>query len=122
MLEEWCAPTTRRSSMSGTAVQSGRPQAHREAVRNGRSLHRLLKLEVPLSVVVAEREMPVESILAIRPGTFIEFEARFDSPLVLFVGDQPIGSGQAVKVGEHFGLRLQSIDTVRGRIEAMGRH
>ncbi len=68
---------------------------------------------------MAQRKMNVQSILGMRPGTIIEFEVPFDSELIICAGEQPIGRGQAVKVGERFGLRITSIDSVRARIEAI---
>jgi len=81
---------------------------------------RILGLAVPVTVSLAEREMTVESILDITVGTIIEFEVPFDAELSLRIGDHSVGRGQAVKVGENFGLRITHIDTVSGRIHAMG--
>ena len=71
-------------------------------------------------VVLAERLMPVESLLAMRSGTIIEFDVPFDAELILCVGNRPIGVGQAVKVGENFGLRVSRIGSVEDRIQALG--
>lgn len=83
-------------------------------------LQRILGLSVPITVTLAEREMTVESILEITVGTIIEFNASFDSELILSVANQPIGLGQAIKISEHFGLRVTSVGTVRHRIDALG--
>lgn len=83
------------------------------------NLRRILGLSVPVSVVVAEHYMPVEAILDIKVGTIIEFDVMFDSDLTLAVADRPIGHGQAVKIGENFGLRVGAIEDVRERIDAM---
>ena len=84
------------------------------------SIKRILGLSVPVAVVLAERDMPIESILETTAGTIIEFEVSFDSELTLQVANRPIGSGQAVKVGENFGLRITRIGGVRDRIDALG--
>lgn len=88
-------------------------------VAQNANLARILELDVPVSAVLAERPLPVETILQIRPGTILEFDVPFGSDLSLVVGNRVLGSGQAVKVGEHFGLRITTIDTVRLRIEAL---
>ena len=82
-------------------------------------LRRILNLSVCVSVTLAERAMSIESILAIRAGTILEFDISFDSELTLHVANHPIGKGYAVKVGENFGLRINSIDSVPKRIGAM---
>ncbi|MBI4717721.1 MAG: FliM/FliN family flagellar motor switch protein [Planctomycetes bacterium] len=84
-------------------------------------LQRILGLSVPVAVVLAERDMTVESILAVRVGTIIEFDVPFEAALTLYVANRPIGAGHAVKVGENFGLRLTSVGSVEQRIDAMGR-
>lgn len=110
------------STRSGTAAVPTAPRAATDAGRTGitPAVQRILGLSVPVSVILAERLMSVSSILAIRAGTIIEFDARYDAELTLQVADRVIGRGIAVKVGENFGLRLSSIDTVEGRIDALG--
>lgn len=106
--------------MSGAATIARGKVVAPVGVRNKADVSRLLGLSISLRVVLAGREMPVDSVLAIRPGTIIEFDVPFDAELVLYAGDRPIGVGQAVKVGEKFGLRVSNIDTVRHRIESLG--
>ena len=84
-------------------------------------LRRILGLTVPLAVTIAERDMTVESVLAIRVGTIIEFDVPFDSDLILHVANRPIAKGQTVKIGENFGLRITCIHRIEDRIEALGR-
>lgn len=81
---------------------------------------RILALTVPVTVKLADRPMSVESILELAIGTIVEFDVPFDSDLVLEVANHPIGTGQAVKIGENFGLRVSRIGTVPERISAMG--
>jgi len=81
---------------------------------------RVLGLRVPVSVVLAERQMGLKSILEITTGTIIEFDVPFDAELVLCVADRRIGRGKALKVGENFGLCITKIETVQDRIDALG--
>ena len=81
---------------------------------------RILRLSVPVIVRLAERTMPMSEILGITTGSIIEFEKPADSELDLMINNKCIGIGQAVKVGENFGLRVTAIGTVRERIQAMG--
>lgn len=81
---------------------------------------RILQLDVVANVTLAERNMTINSILGLTVGSIIEFEEPFDAPLTLNIGNHPIGLGQAVKVGENFGLRVSYIGTIRDRIDAMG--
>ncbi len=106
--------------MSPTAtIASGRAVAP-DGPRSKADVSRLLGVALDIRVVLAERKMPLDSVLSIRPGTIIEFEVPFDAELLLYAGDRPIGVGQAVKVGENFGLRVTHIGTVSERIQALG--
>jgi flagellar motor switch protein FliN/FliY len=75
---------------------------------------------VPVSVAIAEREMPIEGILGMTVGTIIEFDVPFDAELTLRIGPRVIAQGQAVKVGENFGIQISRVDTVTHRIDALG--
>lgn len=66
----------------------------------------LLNIPLTLTVVLAERRMSVSSALEVTSGTIIEFEKVFDEMLDLYAGNRLIARGQAVKVGENFGLRI----------------
>jgi len=82
-------------------------------------LSRILRLSVPVMVVLAEQEMAIKSILEISAGTIVEFSVPFDAELELRVANQTIGRGNAIKIGENFGLRITAIDSVSRRVDAM---
>ena len=83
-------------------------------------LQRILKLEVPVIVQLADREMTMEEILDLNVGSIIEFDKRFDAELELIVTNRQIGLGHAVKVGENFGLRITRIGSIYNTIKALG--
>lgn len=89
-------------------------------VSNDPGVNRILGLSVPVSAILAERPLPIETILQITAGTILEFDVPFGSDLSLVVGNKTLARGKAVKVGEHFGLRITGIDSLRDRIEALG--
>ncbi len=86
----------------------------------GDDIHRILALSVPISVKLAEREMPIRAITALSVGSIIEFDVPADRELELVVSTTAVGTGQAVKVGENFGLRVSRLKSIRDRIRAMG--
>jgi len=99
-----------RSSVSAEPAPAPRPA----------EIERILGLSVPVSATLAERDMNIGSILAINVGAIVEFDVPVDSELTLYVGNRPVGNGQAVKAGENFGVRITQIDNVEHRIGAMG--
>ena len=83
-------------------------------------LGRILRLEVPVIVKLAERKILLSEVLRLGTGAIVEFFKRSDEPLELLVNNKTIGVGETVKVGENFGLRITQIGDVRQIIEAMG--
>lgn len=63
--------------------------------------------------------MPVGEILKIVPGTILEFERDVDRELDLLVSNHQIGAGVAVKVDEHFGLRVTQIGRMQDRLQSI---
>ena len=69
----------------------------------------LLRIEVPVVVTLASDSHAVKRILEFGPGTLLHFKKPCDEPLALSVGDCHVAVGEAVKVGEKFGLRITSM-------------
>jgi len=85
-----------------------------------RDLQRILRLEVPLIVRLAERRLPVQEVMRLGIGAIIEFGKPSDEPLELLVNNKPLALGETVKVGENFGLRITHIGDVKDIIRSMG--
>jgi flagellar motor switch protein FliN len=69
----------------------------------------LLRIRVPVSVMLASARQPVARILNIGPGSIIQFDKHCEQPLMLSVGNQNLAEGEAVKVGEKFGIKITSM-------------
>lgn len=98
-------------------MEKAAPQSDREADDN---VVHLLKLRVPVVVKLAGKKMSLEALSAMTAGTIIEFDKHSEEELELMIRDKPIGYGIAVKVGECFGLRINSVCGLRQSIAAMG--
>jgi flagellar motor switch protein FliN/FliY len=83
-------------------------------------LKRILHLEVPVIVKLAQRRLTLSEVMRFGVGAIIEFSKSNDEPLELLINNKPIALGEAVKVGENFGLRLTQIGDVRELISALG--
>lgn len=84
------------------------------------NLEQILALEVPVSVRLGERSLRVSEVTALAPGAIIELPKHADAELELVVNNKVVGCGQAVKVGEKFGMRITFIGDVKTRIAALG--
>jgi len=69
----------------------------------------LLHIEVPVIVTLAAKKQPVRQILELGPGSIIHFDKSCEEMLDLSVGERRIAQGEAVKVGDKFGLRITSL-------------
>ncbi|TWU29723.1 FliM/FliN family flagellar motor switch protein [Bythopirellula polymerisocia] len=73
----------------------------------------LLKITVPVRVVLASKKENLIDIVEMAPGTIIKFEKPCDELLQLFVGNQQVAQGEAVKVGDKFGFRTATMTLPR---------
>jgi flagellar motor switch protein FliN/FliY len=69
----------------------------------------LLKIRVPVRVTLASQRKSIQEIIELGPGSIVKFDKTCDEALELTVGDRPIATGEVVKVGDKFGLRIGSI-------------
>ena len=69
----------------------------------------LLRIKVPVVVTLAEKRQKLSSIVELAPGAIIRFDKSCEAMLDLEVGNQAIACGQAVKVGDKFGLRIAAM-------------
>jgi len=79
----------------------------------------ILKLRVPLIVRIGHRRMPLDDVLSLGPGAIIELSKLADDPLDLLVNNKEVGQGNAVKIGENFGIRVTAIGDAYQRLVAM---
>lgn len=88
---------------------------------NSEELQRIMRLQVPVVVTLAARKLMLSEVMRLGTGAIIEFSKSSDEPLELLINNKTIGAGDAVKVGENFGLRITQIGDVRQIIASLGR-
>ncbi|MFQ5500985.1 MAG: FliM/FliN family flagellar motor switch protein [Phycisphaerae bacterium] len=108
------------TAVQATPAPAGPPPAQPAAAPRSPTLDRILKLKVPVRVRLANRSMLVSEIMNLGPGTILEFDRTVDQELDLMISNRQIGCGVAVKVNEHFGLRITYIGDVKERINSLG--
>ena len=85
-----------------------------------RELDRILRLEVPVIVKLADRKLSLQEVMRLGPGAIIEFFKASDQPLELLINNKTIAIGETVKVGENFGLKITQIGDVKQIIQSLG--
>ena len=84
-------------------------------------LSRILRLEVPVIVKLAERKLSLAEVMRLGTGAIIEFSRGSEEPLELLINNKVIGVGETVKVGENFGLKITQIGDVKQVIRSLGK-
>jgi len=69
----------------------------------------LLRISIPVVVTLAHNKQPLGRIIELGPGSIIHFDKSCEEMLDMEVGGRTIAAGEAVKVGDKFGLRITSI-------------
>lgn len=80
----------------------------------------LLRIRVPVMVTLATKKQSIHQIIELGAGSIIKFDKSCEELLELEVGGLPIAQGEAVKVGEKFGLRINSMILPGERFEKLG--
>ncbi len=70
---------------------------------------RVLAIKAPVAVTLAQRRIALQTILDLVPGAMLTFDKTCDEPLELEVGGHIFACGEAVKVGDKFGIRIRSL-------------
>jgi len=82
----------------------------------------LLRIKVPVMVSLASKKQSIHEIIELGAGSIIKFEKSCEEMLDLEVGGHPIAQGEAVKVGDKFGLRINSMILPGERFKQLSPH
>jgi flagellar motor switch/type III secretory pathway protein FliN len=69
----------------------------------------LLRIELPVVVTLARKREPLERIVRLGPGSIIQFDKSCEETLEMEIGGLSVATGEAVKVGDKFGLRINAM-------------
>lgn len=72
-----------------------------------------LLMDIPLQVTVelGRRRMTISDILALGPGSVVELSKTAGEPLDIYVNDRLVAKGEAVLVGDRYGVRITEVFT-----------
>jgi flagellar motor switch protein FliN/FliY len=105
------APPARPNPAAGAAANpKARPARYSARLRELPDYSRsLLRIKVPVVVTLARKRQPVSRIVELGAGSIIQFDKSCEEMLEMSVGGHPVAAGEAVKVGDKFGLRITSM-------------
>lgn len=108
--EKTAAQPTEKQAENRSRQPAGGPGKRTPEPRSVRDLplltRSLLRIRVPVQVTLAETRRPLSEVLQFAPGVIIQFNKSCDEPLELQINGRTVAVGEAVKVGDKFGLRL----------------
>jgi flagellar motor switch protein FliN/FliY len=88
--------------------------------KNRRDLDFLYDIPLQLSVEVGRSRILLKDLLKMGEGYVIELDKLAGEPLDLYVNSRLIARGEAVMVGDKFGIRLIDVVSTADRIENLG--
>jgi flagellar motor switch protein FliN len=105
----------RASSLASRAADLDERLAHLPSYTRS-----LLRISVPIRVTLAGTSLALKRILELGQGSIIPFAKSCEEPLTLSVGNYDVAVGEAVKVGDKFGLRITSMVMPKERFHPLG--
>ncbi len=88
--------------------------------KKGRGLNFLYDIPLQISVEVGRSKILLRDLLKMGEGYVIELDKLAGEPLDLYVNSKLIAKGEAVMVGDKFGIRLTDVVSTADRIENLG--
>ena len=90
------------------------------SLSSDRGLEFLYDVPLQISVEVGRSKILLKDLLKMGEGYIIELDKLAGEPLDLYVNSRLIAKGEAVMVGEKFGIRLTDVVNASERIEQLG--
>jgi flagellar motor switch protein FliN/FliY len=93
------------------AFDEGEPSELASAAASDATLRAMRVLNVPVTVSVrlAERKMSLGAVIALVPGSLVTFNKSCEGMLDLYVNNHRFCEGEAIKIGESFGLKIAKV-------------
>jgi flagellar motor switch protein FliN len=102
------------------AVQPMEGKPKKAAPSDERGLEFLYDVPLQVSVEVGRSKILLRDLLKMGEGYVIELDKLAGEPLDLYVNSRLIAKGEAVLVGDKFGIRLTDVVSTSDRIEKLG--
>jgi flagellar motor switch protein FliN/FliY len=88
--------------------------------QSARGLEFLYDVPLQISVEVGRSKILLKDLLKMGEGYIIELDKLAGDPLDLYVNSRLIAKGEAVMVGDKFGIRLTDVVSPSDRVEQLG--
>lgn len=85
-----------------------------------RGLDRVLDLPLEIHVELGRRRVRIADLLALAPGSLVELDVAAGAPLSILANQVLVAHGEAVVVGERYGVRVTEIVSPQERVRRLG--
>lgn len=102
--------TQSAESPESCAAESTANPSHGQESRLLDRRRRLLPIPVPVVVQIASKKIDLAQLRAFSPGMLLTFNKSCESLLDVFVANRLYCRGEAVKVGENFGVKIHEVN------------
>lgn len=94
--------------------------AHQEPQLAESDIDRILEIPLEVSVELGRKRMRISELLALSVGSVLELGTAAGAPLSIYANNTLIARGEAVVVGERYGIRVTDIVSPRERVRRLG--
>ena len=118
MADEGTASAVEEKTEQNAAAEDSKTQAQSvefsEAAETensdaGASIDILLDLNVPVTVAIGRKEVPVQRLLQLSPGSVLKLDKPITAPADLYLKDTRFATGSIVVVDDRFAVRIKEI-------------
>jgi len=100
-----------------TQLEGGAADAEQAAPR---PLDLILDIQVPVTIELGHTVLPIEDLLALRPGSILELDKLASEPIDLLIRDHVIAHGEIIVIDDTLGLRITHILDPADRVKPLG--
>lgn len=86
----------------------------------GKEIERILEVPLTIQVELGRKRMKIRELLEMTNGTVVELDARSGTPLMLYANKTLVAQGEAIVVGDHYGIRVTEIVSPAERVRRLG--
>jgi flagellar motor switch protein FliN/FliY len=87
---------------------------------NQSELDRILDIPLTIHVELGRKKIPISRLLDIGSGHIVELDSAAGTPLSIYANNTLVAHGEAVVVGERYGVRVTDIVSPHERIKQLG--
>ncbi len=113
-------PDELKELLQDDTVSTRHAAASRKEDGAGRGLEFLYDVPLQISVEVGRSRILLRDLLKMGEGYVIELDKLAGDPLDLYVNSRLIARGEAVMVGDKFGIKLTEVVSTADRVENLG--